>query len=74
MKLRKKRVFILIAIIVVVAVGYMFFKLEKTLELKGKKEITIAMNQTYQDEGTNIDDVDVSGEGNTKKAGTYTLT
>ena len=74
MKLRKKRVFVLVAIILVVAVGFMLLKPEKTLELKGQKEITIAMNQTYQDEGTNIDDVDVSGEVNTKKAGTYTLT
>lgn len=75
MKLRKKRVFVcFIAIVMIGVVGYMFFKPEKTLELKGKKEMTIAMNQTYQEEGTNIEDVDVSGEVNTKKEGTYTLT
>lgn len=54
-----------------------------TITLKGKSEITISLGDTYKDEGCTAQDdydgditnkVTITGEVNTKKEGTYTIT
>ncbi len=44
-----------------------------TLKLNGESEVIVNIGQTYEDEGTNVDKAQVSGEVDTSKEGDYTV-
>ncbi len=44
-----------------------------TLKLNGESEVIVKVGQTYEDEGTNVDKAQVSGEVDTSKEGDYTV-
>lgn len=44
-----------------------------TLKLNGESEVIVNVGQTYEDEGTNVDKAQVSGEVDTSKEGDYTV-
>lgn len=73
-ELKSKFIILFLLVIVVVGMGIYCLLPQKKLELKGMKEVTIALNDKYQDAGVNIDDVKIEGKVNTQKEGKYILT
>ncbi len=76
MKLKKqgKIVLLIILIFCIVLMSFIIIKHKKTLTLVGESEIVININEDYDDEGTNISDVEISGFVDTSQAGDYMLT
>lgn len=76
MKIGLKNRFIILFLLVILIVGMSIYFLlpQKTLELKGNKEVTVALHDEYQDAGVNIDDVEIEGKVDTQKEGKYVLT
>lgn len=78
-KKRKKLVIIVLAIIFLVAIT--IYIITPKIYLNGKKIVTINYNETYEDLGSTgkylnkdvTDKINVSGEVNTKKVGTYKI-
>lgn len=64
----------LFIICIVIATGCSVHKKTPTFQLKGKKELTISLNEVYEEKGTTIKDCDIKGAVDTSKEGTYTIT
>lgn len=72
--MKKFKYLMIIVPIIIIIIAVCLLVPDKTLELNGEKEITIQLNEKYQDEGTNIENCDIKGSVNTQKEGKYTIT
>ena len=74
MKLNKKHLIITIVPIAILSIGLYFFlsntRTEK-LELIGKEKQTMMINSIYNEQATNIEQVEINGKVDTSKAGIY---
>lgn len=59
---------------IVIATGCSVHKKAPSFTLKGKKELTLSLNDTYEERGTTINDCDIKGAVDTSKEGTYHIT
>ena len=75
MKLNKKHVAITFIPIIIVGfiVGYFLFNNQEKLELVGESHYKMMINSIYQEEGTNLKDVKITGNVDTSKKGTYEI-
>lgn len=74
MKLNVKHILLMIlSLVVVVGILCFLFWSKPTLALNGKNKEVITLNSEYEELGTNMKDVLISGEVNTNKVGTYEI-
>lgn len=73
LRLKKQAKILLISLLVILIMGVYFLTREKTMELNGKSEITIYLNEEYREEGTNIENCIITSHLDNQKEGTYKI-
>lgn len=69
-----RKIISILVLILIVAGGFFYFNKEEKLELLGDSEMTVSLNEQFDDPGVNIKDVSIDGRVDTSKEDSYTIT